>query len=206
MTRSIEDDMKSLNYYLKSWKYRERESVEDFLELSEQVWTRLSLAQPMGLESLRAFRDKLDWEVLSNSGMLKAEHLEEFEDYVNWDNVIKTVIQIPEDIIRKHFSKISRPINIGFHKVSEDFVVEFKEEIDWEDYCSSVIDPWEPTLEKCSEYLHWENLCCNEDVALSEYFVFKYRDKMVYEEDNSESFYSRRKIFNQYDFLNACKD
>jgi len=161
-TDSLQDEEDSL--------YSEHDSIKNALH-GEQVEDNIKNNLQEIIESGK-WKDKVDWENISQSQKLSEEFIEKHKDLVNWIN-ISTHQKLSESFIEKHKDKVSWTNISRYQKLSESFIEKHPDKVDW-DYISRYQILSEEFIEKYKIRVHWNII--SQYQKLSKEFIEKHSD------------------------------
>jgi len=158
------------------------ENMEEFnilvnkgVSLEQFNWYKIS--QIPGLLSedfIREFKDKVNWDKISQHQTLSEDFIREFQDKVNWDEISR-IRNLSEDFIRKFADKMDWGW-ISYHqKLSEDFIREFQGKLDWR-RISGRQTLSENFIREFQDKVYWEEISGQQ--KLSENFIREFKNKV----------------------------
>lgn len=96
-------------------------------------WNKLSMYAYLSVDFSRDYCDCLNWWAICRyNRLLTPETLNEFHKYIRWDIAVKYQ-KIPENLWERFPDKIDVTSMISYQNVSNEFITQHKDEINWVD-------------------------------------------------------------------------
>jgi hypothetical protein len=175
-------------------------------EFKDKVdWNYISEYQKLSEVFITKFKDKVNWTNISSCQKLSEVFITKFKDKVNWDNISRYQ-KLSEVFITEFKDKANWNYISECQKLSEDFITEFKDKVNWNWIsCSQKLS--EEFITEFKDKVDWEYISCHQ--KLSEVFITKFKDKVnikTYRQINEEKSVERKtKEIKEYAKTNNLK-
>ena len=147
----------------------------DITKFKDKVdWNYISQYQKLSEDFITEFKDKVNWNCISYYQKLSEDFITKFKDKVDW-YYISCYQKLSEDFITEFQDKVNWYYISYYQKLSEEFITEFKDKVDW-NYISSYQKLSEDFITKFKDKVNWYNISRYQ--KLSEDFITKFKDKV----------------------------
>lgn len=182
---------------LNALTYKEVTFTESFLrEFGNDVhWCAMCEEQKVDIDFIREHKDTIDfWNWVSENILLTPKLIEEFKDYLNW-RLISGRKDLTEEFIRKHIDRIVLFEVYGNANLSEQFFRDYYHKINWANAIVARKFSEEFLLEFRKEIEAEEMWCCLSLYQnVSEEFIKKYNLNPSFK----DFFYGRDRAIEEY--------
>ena len=175
-------------------------SVDEFKDKVD--WELISQYQKLSEKFIREFQDKDNYLDISVYQKLSEEFIREFQDKVNW-GYISTYQKLSEEFIREFQDKVKWYCISEYQKLSENFIREFKDKVNWI-YISKCQKLSEDFIREFQNEIYWDDISKYQKLSISCIREFNLKidpDNWLYKNKNFK--FKKIKETCLYEFLDA---
>lgn len=169
---------------ISSWQKLTQDAIEEFTNYV--VWEKIFCHQTLSNNFIRKHIDKIndyDWESICNFQNLDEQFLKEYKEHIVWHTIIIKHPDIPETFFEdKEIKSYIKMQQLTQRPLSEDFIRRHKDEFNAQSWYSiSIFSKLsEKFMDEFANYLDWEQLSKWQTFGIR--FALKYENKIAWNE------------------------